>query len=231
MRLLIAVTQRPASGSVWSTGRRRTAADDGDAVSSLLRQRLAGLLVDNVLGVPLGPVHIGLAGPLLVLAVRSRCATERGRESSSRSEGRACLHAPREALGDFLEQPAIAVRIAERGVRAVAAMLGIRTADSNTPEQVGLVRASVHVAGAVERLADLHAATEQLLASSLDVGNDEVQSLGGARCRRGHVLAEDDRVLGARRRELDHAPVVTGGEVGVEPPAQTSVELLCAIYI
>src|SRR5688572_27555551 len=174
MRLLIAVTQRPASGSVRSTGRRRTAADDGDAVAGLVRQRLAGLLIDDVLGVPLGPVHIVLAGPLLMLAVRSRCATERGRQISGRNEGRVCRHAAREALGDFLEQPAIAVRIAERGVRAVAATLGIRTADPNTPEQVGLVRASVHVASAVERRADLDAATEQLLASSLDVGHDEV---------------------------------------------------------
>src|SRR3712207_9249155 len=71
-------------------------------------------------------------------------------------------------------------RIAERGVRAVAAALGIRAADPTAPEQVGLVRAGVHVARAVEGLADLHAATEQLPASGLDVGNDEVQPLGGA---------------------------------------------------
>ena len=51
-----------------------------------------------------------LAGPLLVLAVRRRRATERGREISGRREGRVRLHAAREALGDFLEQPAIAVR-------------------------------------------------------------------------------------------------------------------------
>ena len=65
-----------------------------------------------------------------------------------------CLYAAREALGDFLKQPAIAVRITERGVRAIAAMLGMRTADPNTPEQVGLVRAGMDVAGVVERLAD-----------------------------------------------------------------------------
>ena len=49
----------------------------------------------------------------------------------------------------------------------IAGFLGDSKGLSMTP-------ASVHVAGAVERLADLHAATEQLLASSLDVGNDEV---------------------------------------------------------
>src|SRR3712207_7910413 len=48
-------------------------------------------------------------------------------------------------------------RIAERGVRAVAAALGIRAADPTAPEHVGLVRAGVHVARAVEGLADLHA--------------------------------------------------------------------------
>jgi hypothetical protein len=38
-------------------------------------------------------------------------------------------------------------------------MLGIRTADPEPPKQVGLVRAGVHAAGAVEHLADLDAAT------------------------------------------------------------------------
>src|SRR4051812_47087633 len=37
--------------------------------------------------------------------------------------------------------------------------------------------------------------------------------------------------LGARRCELDHAPVVTGGEVGVEPPTQAAVKALGAIDV
>ena len=36
---------------------------------------------------------------------------------------------------------------------------------------------------------------------------------------------------GARRRELDHAEVVTRGEIGVEPPPEPSVELLRAVDI
>ena len=72
-------------------------------------------------------------------------------------------------------------------------MLGIRTADPEPPKQVGLVRASVHAAGVVEHLADLDAAIEQLVAGGLDVGDDQVQALGGAGCCRGDVLAEDDR--------------------------------------
>src|SRR5215217_1788014 len=107
----MAVPPRPASGSVRSTGRRRAAADDGNSGAGLLRQWPAGLLVDDVLGVPVGPVHIVLASPLLVLAVRRRSPMERSREISGRREGCVSVHAAREALGDLLEQPAIAVRI------------------------------------------------------------------------------------------------------------------------
>ena len=64
---------------------------------------------------------------------------------------------------DLLEQPAVAVRIVERGERAVAAMFGIRTADPDPPKQVGFVRASVHAVCVVEHFADFDAATEQLL--------------------------------------------------------------------
>src|SRR5207248_640119 len=110
-------------------------------------------------------------------------------------------------------------------------MLGIRTGDPEAAKQVGLVRASVHAAGVVEHPADLDAATEQLVAGGGDVGDDQVQALGGAGCRRGDILAEDDRASGARRRELDHAEVVTGGVVGVEPPPEPLVELLRAVDI
>ena len=131
---------------------------------------------------------------------------------------------------DLLEQPAVAVRITERGERAVAAMLGIRTADPDPPKQIGLVRAGVH-AVAVEHFADLDAAIEQLFAGGLDVGDDQVQALGGAGRRRGDVLAEDDRAPGAGRRELDHAEVFTVVVVGVEPPPELRVELLRAVDI
>jgi hypothetical protein len=83
----------------------------------------------------------------------------------------------------------------------------------------------------VQHLADLDAATEQLVAGGLDVGDNQVQPLGGAGCRRGDVLAEDDRAPGAWRRELDHAKIVTGGEVGVEPPTQAAVKALGAIDV
>jgi hypothetical protein len=72
---------------------------------------------------------------------------------------------------------------------------------------------------------------DEFVARSLDVGDDQVQALGGAGCRRGDVLAEDDRAPGARRRELDDAEVVTVVVVGVEPPPEPAVELLRAVDI
>ena len=61
----------------------------------------------------------------------------------------------------------------------------------------------------MEYLADLNAATEQIVAGGLDVSDDQIKALSGAGSRRGDVLAEDDRASGARRRELNHAKVFT----------------------
>src|SRR4029077_5316727 len=115
--------------------------------------------------------------------------------------------------------------------RAVAGMLGIRTADPLPAKQIGFVRAVIHAAGVVERLADLDAASKQILAGGLDVGDDQVQALGGAGRRRGNALAEDDRTAGPRRRELDYAEVFTAVEIGVEAPPKPRVELLRAVNI
>src|SRR5580658_10390062 len=136
-----------------------------------------------------------------------------------------------QARCDLLQQPAVAVGIAEGGERAVAAMLGIRTADPEPPKKVGLVRASVHAAAVVKHLGYVDAERDNLGPRSLDVGDDQVQTLGRAGCRRGDVLAEDDRAPRARRRELDYAEVFTVVVVGVEPPTEPSVELLCAVDI
>ena len=109
-------------------------------------------------------------------------------------------------------------------------MLGIGTADTDPAKQVGIVRARVYVGCAVEHLADLNAATEQFVAGGRDVGDDQVQALGGARCCRGDVVAKDDRASGARRRKLDNAEVITVVVVCVEPPPEPSaVELLRAV--
>ena len=57
-------------------------------------------------------------------------------------------------------------------------MLGIMALDSNSPKQVGLVRAGLPVRGAVEYFADLNAVMEQIAASGLDVIDDQIKALG-----------------------------------------------------
>src|SRR5580704_3438041 len=122
------------------------------------------MLSDDVVSVPVRPVRIGFAGPLLMLAVRSRRASECGRKLGRRGECRGVgAHASGQSYGEFLEQPAVTVRIVERGERAVAAMLRVRTADAAPPKQVRLVRTSVNAIRVVEHFADLYAATDQLV--------------------------------------------------------------------
>ena len=111
-----------------------------------MRRLFAGLLACHVFGVAVRPVLVALpAGALLVLAVgRSRtpkCARQIARRREGRRRG---VDATGQASRDLLEELTIAVRIMERGERAVAAMLGIRTPDPEPPKQVGLVRISIH---------------------------------------------------------------------------------------
>ncbi len=73
------------------------------------------------------------------------------------------VHASGQSRGDLLEQPSVAVRIAKRGERAVAAMLGIETANPEPPKEIGLVCSSMQVAGGVEQLTDLDAMPEEPL--------------------------------------------------------------------
>ena len=119
---------------------------------------------------------------------------------------------------DLLEQPAVAVRVAERDERALAGIIGRRAADATIRTVVLEPSAGRPL---VEHLADLGTAGDELGARSLDVGDDQVQVLGRPGRGRGDARAELDRALGARRCELDDAEVVTSGAVGVEPPAET----------
>ena len=80
------------------------------------------LLRDHVGGVPVGPVHVVLAAhPLLVLAVRDRRATHRVRQIGGRRErGLGGVDAAGKPLRDLLQQPLVAVGVAEGGEGAVA---------------------------------------------------------------------------------------------------------------
>jgi len=83
------------------------------------------LLAHQVLGVPVRPVVVGLSDPRLVLTVRGRRTPQRARQIARRREVRRCgVDATGQPRCDLLEQPSVAVRITERGVRAIAAMIG-----------------------------------------------------------------------------------------------------------
>ena len=96
---------------------------------------------------------------------------------------------PGQPGGDLLQQPAVAVRVAERGERAVAGAIGRGPADPTARASGSELRAR---RPRVEHLADLGTAGGQLVAGGLDVGDDQVQALrragrgrGDARCRTG----------------------------------------------
>src|SRR5580704_2172283 len=109
-------------------------------------------------------------------------------------------------------------------------MAGIRATGADPPEKVGLVRARVH-AVIVKHFADRNAAIEQRFAGGLEVRDDQVQALRGAGSRNADILAKDHRAPGARRRELDHAEVVAGCKIGVQPPPKLGVKLFRAVHI
>src|SRR5262245_34805215 len=87
---------------------------------------------------------------------------------------------------DFLEQPAVAVRIAERGIRAVGATFRIE------PRHARFRRGDTAAALEMEHLAHLDPAACELGACRLYVMDDEHQSLDRARRGRRDSLAEVD---------------------------------------
>ena len=132
-----------------------------------------------------------------------------------------------QSLGDFLEHPAVTVGVVERRVRGVAAVVRIGS------ERPRLGAGSEGAAfGVVEDLAHRGTALHHVGPGRLDVGDDEVQASGQARCgRRRQARAEVDRAHRTRRCHLDDAEVIVECEVGVLPPVQRSVELLRAIDV
>jgi hypothetical protein len=102
-----------------------------DATSQLFIAAIfAGLLRHYVRGVPVWPVRVGLPDALLVLAVGGLGAAKRGRQIVRRSELRLGeVDAPRQPGRHLLQQPPVAVRVAERGEGAVGGVVGRRPAN------------------------------------------------------------------------------------------------------
>ena len=82
-----------------------------------------------------------------------------------------------------------------------------------------------------KHLADVHAAADEIGPGGVDVLDHQFQTLNGARLGCRDALAEVDRALRARRRELHRPEVVAGGKVGVQPPSEALIEALCPIDI
>src|SRR5215831_16335694 len=79
-------------------------------------QFLARLLRHHVRGVPVGPVRVALSGAFLVLAMGGLRTPKRTRQVRLGCECRPCRVDPAgQPRRDLLKQPAVAVRIPERG--------------------------------------------------------------------------------------------------------------------
>src|SRR5215217_1771662 len=117
---------------------------------------------------------------------------------------------PGDPGGDLLEQPAVAVRVAERRVREVRAPWYRLEARGPT---------LVH-------LADVDAAADEIGAGGVDVVDREDQPVSRPGLSRREALAHVNRALRAGRRELHPADVVAGGEVRVQPPSEALIEAL-----
>jgi hypothetical protein len=95
-----------------------------------LREFLTVLFVHHVFGVPVGPAFVSLSDSLLVLTVRGLRTPQGTSQIIDRYElRRVGDHMTGQPRRNLLEQPVVAVRIVKRSVRAVTAMIGIRTVD------------------------------------------------------------------------------------------------------
>src|SRR6266581_1096963 len=83
----------------------------------------------------------------------------------------------RQARCDLLEQPSVAIRVAERSKGRVAAVIGVRPTDTTVAFGTELSTRFQ----SMEHLTDLDPAGNELFASSFDIGNDQVETLGRAR--------------------------------------------------
>src|SRR5580700_5340760 len=81
-----------------------------------------------------------------------------------------------QARCDLLEQPGVAIWVAERSKGKVAAVIGVRPTDATVAfgTELGARFRSM------EHLTNLDTASNELFASSFNLGNDQVETLGRA---------------------------------------------------
>jgi hypothetical protein len=107
-----------------------------------------------------------------MLSMRYRGANHRLCKVAHRQIGRVARNAPCKPLRDFLQQPAVAIRILERNERKVAETLGVGSGDSD----VDAFKPATSPAGTVKYFACIDAVRDKLLARSHDVGDDQEQA-------------------------------------------------------
>ena len=93
--------------------------------------------------------------------MRDRCTPECCRKLDRRGErGDICIHSSGQPCSDFLKEPVVAVRIAKRSERAIAAPLRVRAIDTA-------------LLATMEHFANVDAVRAKLGARGLDVGDDK----------------------------------------------------------
>ena len=91
---------------------------------------------------------------------------------------------------DLLQHPAVAVGIAERGVGAVAVVIG--RGSGSAVVRTGVAEPAHGPRCAVEHVAHFDPACRQIVVSCVDVGHDEEQGPARTGLSRGEVGAELD---------------------------------------
>src|SRR6202048_1377282 len=177
---------------------------------------------DNVGGVP--PRPMVLRGGWFVLAMMLLRLTQK---LCQRRDVQIAESTSGQARCDLLEQPGIAIRVAERSKGKVAAVTGVRPTDPAVAfgTELGARFRSM------EHLTDLDTAGNEIFAGSFDIGNDQVETLGGARRGRRYLHAELNRAPRPGRRELDDPESVVEWEICIEPPPKLCVKRFRAIDI
>src|SRR5258708_39840423 len=117
---------------------------------------------------------------MMLLRLTQKLCQRRGVQTAESTSG--------QARCDLLEQPGVAIRVAERSKGKVAAVTGVRPTDATVAFGTELSTRFP----SMEHLTDLDSAGNELFASSFNIGNGQVETLGGARRGRRYLRAESD---------------------------------------
>ena len=83
----------------------------------------------------------------------------------------------------------------------------------------------------MEALTDIDSPGQEVRSCLVDVVDRELEAFESAGRRVGQPLAENDRAGGTRRGELHDSVVLVLCQIGIEPPPEGCIEVLCAVDI